>query len=325
MLIFAQVVGGLLLLFFGGELLVRAAVALARKLGVSPLIIGMSVVAAGTSAPELVVSLVAAFEDAPGIAVGNVVGSNIANLLLVIGAAGLIYPLKRHKQSIYRDGSVLIGATIVFVLLCAHGQIDRWHGVVMLLLLVAYLVGSYVVDRRDQKAAAEIAAEVAELASDSEALWLTLTKLALGVAGVTFGSEILVNGAVTVARHAGLSDTTIGITLVAVGTSLPELAASIIAARNRHTDVALGNAVGSCTFNLLAIMGTVAVVHPIPVPEQILQFDLWVMLGVTLGFIALALAVAQIGRLLAAIFLCLYIAYTVSQFVGVSALGALAN
>lgn len=322
MLIFAQVVGGLLLLFFGGELLVRAAVALARKFGVSPLIIGMSIVAAGTSAPELVVSLVAAFQDAPGIAVGNVVGSNIANLLLVLGAAGLIFPLRRHKQSIYRDGSVLLGATIVFVLLCNHGIFARWHGAVMLVLLIVYLVGSYIVDRRDQKAAAEIEAEVAELASASEALWLTSVKLVLGFAGIIFGSEILVNGAVVVARSAGLSDTTIGITLVAVGTSLPELAASVIAAKNRHTDVALGNAIGSCTFNLLAIMGTVAVVHPIRVPEQILHFDLWVMLGVTLGFLAVSLLAAKIGRLIAGIFLLLYAAYTTAQFTGLSVLGA---
>lgn len=321
MLIFAQVVGGLLLLFFGGELLVRAAVALARKIGVSPLIIGLSVVAAGTSAPELVVSLVAAFEDAPGIAVGNVVGSNIANLLLVVGAAGLIYPLKRQIQSIYRDGSVLIAASIVFVLLCTQGSFDRWHGVVMLALLVGYLVGSYIIDRRDQRAAAEIEAEVAELASASEALWRTLTKLALGFAGVIVGSEILVNGAVTVAQYAGLSDTTIGITLVAIGTSLPELAASIIAAKNRHTDVALGNAIGSCVFNLLAIMGTVAVVHPIPVPGQILNFDIWVMLGVTVGFIVLSLFLKQIGRLVSILFLCLYSAYIVAQFTGISALG----
>ena len=233
MIIFLEVAGGLLLLFVGGELLVRGAVALARQIGVSPLIVGLTVVSAGTSAPELVVSLIASLEGSPGIAVGNVVGSNIANILMVLGAAALIYPIARNAQSVTRDGAVFIATSGLFALLCLTGQIERWHGIVMVAVLAAYIFGSYWLDRRNVAAAREIESEVAELAGTDSKPWMTLGKLVLGLAGVLVGAELIVDGALDIARAAGIDETIIGLTLVALGTSLPEVAASVIAARRK--------------------------------------------------------------------------------------------
>jgi cation:H+ antiporter len=325
MILFLMVAGGLLLLYFGGELLVRGAVALARRLGVSPLLIGLTVVAAGTSAPELFVSLIAALEGSPGIAVGNVVGSNIANILLVLGAAGLIYPLARKKHAVYRDGSVLVAASFIFVALCMGGTITRWAGIVMVLMLAIYLFGTYWSDRRNTAAQKEIEAEIKELSSDTEPALLSLAKIVLGIAGVIFGSDLLVDGAKSAALAAGVGETVIGITLVALGTSLPELAASVIAARHKHTDVALGNAIGSCIFNILAIMGITSIVVPIQVPPQILTFDIWVMTGVALAFVLLALRWDRLPRWVAGAMLILYLGYVALQFIGISAISTLAG
>ncbi len=318
MIIYLEVAGGLMLLFVGGEFLVRGAVAFARQVGVSPLIVGLTVVSAGTSAPELVVSLIASLEGSPGIAVGNVVGSNIANILLVLGVAALIYPITRNKRSILRDGFILIATVGLFVLLCLTQQIERWHGIVMVAILAVYIFSSYWIDRRDVAAAREIEREVAELAGADAPFWLTLCTLICGLIGVLIGAELIVDGALHIARRAGIDEAIIGLTVVAVGTSLPELAASIIAARRKQTDVALGNAIGSCIFNILAIMGTVAIVKPVAVPQIIIGFDLWVMLGVTVGFVALALALPRIGKTTGVVFLLLYALYVYAQFAGYS-------
>lgn len=315
MMLFLMVAGGLLLLFVGGELMVRGSVALARRAGVSPMLIGLSVVSAGTSAPELFVSLFATLEDAPGIAIGNVVGSNIANILLVLGAAGLVYPLVRKKHSIYRDGTVLVGASIAFVLLCLGETIGRAPGIVMLVLLAAYLVGCYFHDRRNPVVQREIAAEIEELGRPDEALILMLAKIAFGIAGIVYGAEILVDGSVALARIAGISETVIGLTIIAIGTSLPELAAAVIAARHGHTDLALGNAIGSCIFNILAIVGTVAIVVPIAVPGDVMTFDIWVMLAVAVAFVLAMAMRSSLPRWIAAGMLLLYAGYTTIQFV----------
>jgi cation:H+ antiporter len=311
-----QIVGGLLLLFFGGEALVRGAVGLARRLGVTPLVIGLTVVAAGTSAPEMVVSLIASIEGEPGIAVGNVVGSNIANLLLVLGAAALVAPLRYARSAAFRDGSVVVGASILFALFAWTGEIDRWEGVLMVVLMVVYLVGSYLHDKRDTAARRGLEQEIHELEKSARSAWLIAAMLILGAAGVGFGSDQLVAGAVTVARAAGVSSTVIGVTLVAVGTSLPELAASVAAARNKHTELAVGNVIGSCTFNVLAIMGTVSIVVPIEVPKEVVGFDLWIMLGVTALFVIASAFLPRFGRRLGVVALVAYALYIFAQFVG---------
>ena len=322
MIIALQVVGGLVLLYFGGEHLVRGAVELAHRSGVSPLVIGLTVIACGTSAPELVVCLIAALDGAPGIAVGNVVGSNIANILLVLGAAALVYPITHRLHSLRRDGVVAIGATVLFVAVCLTGTLRLWHGLVMLFFLGAFLFQSYWTDRRNRAVATAHEKEIAELEKAHEAGWIMLVRIFGGLAGLLIGSELLVDGSVAVARSVGVSDTVIGITLVAVGTSLPELATAMIAATHRHTDVALGSVLGSNIFNLLGIMGVVAVVTPVSVPPEIAAFDIWVLLAVTVGFILLGLAVRRIGRPLSLLFLMAYAAYIVLQFSGLTGLAA---
>lgn len=315
-----EIVGGLLLLFFGGEYLVRGAVALADRAGVSHLLIGLTIVAAGTSAPELVVSLLATLEGSPAIAVGNVVGSNIANILLILGAAGMICPLPASRQSNYRDGLILVLATALFAVMCLNGVIRWWHGGLMLACLAAYIAYSYQSDRRSRAATASIEAEVDELRGKKQPLWRMAAKLAGGLAGVLLGSELLVDGATGIARAAGISESVIGLTLVAVGTSLPELATSIAAARHRHTDLVLGNVIGSNIFNILAIMGVVSTVHPVAVPKDIVAFDLWVMVGVTIGFVALSMAARRIGRRISSGFIALYAGYVVLLFSGFAAM-----
>jgi cation:H+ antiporter len=325
MILLLQVVGGLVLLFLGGEFLVRGAVSLARRMGVSPLIIGLSVIAAGTSAPELVVSLLAALEDRPGIAVGNVIGSNIANILLVLGTAALIFPIARNAGSVRRDGSVLLGATGIFALLALTGQVTHLAGILMVGLLIGYLVSCYMQDRRNTAAAREREKEVEEFSSPSAPIAMTVFMLLLGFVGVLGGSELLVTGAVGVATKAGVSETVIGTTLVALGTSLPELAASISAAKHRQIDMAIGNVIGSCIFNLLGIMGTVGAVTAIRISEEILVFDLWAMVAVTIAFVGVTLCLNKITRPLAVGMLILYLLYIGAQFAGWSAMPAMAG
>lgn len=324
MLLAAQIVGGLVLLFLGGEWLVRGAVSFANRMSVSPLVIGLSVVAAGTSAPELFVSLISALENRPGIAIGNVVGSNIANILLVLGTAALLWPIAVRRSVVKRDGVVLIAATIIFGVLAINGMIARHYGIAMTILLIGYLYVSYRTDLKNSKARAEIEEEVAELGGERPG-WLIAVLMAAGFGGVIAGSELLVNGATGVARNMGLSETVIGVTLVAVGTSLPELAASVAAARNRHTELALGNVIGSCIFNILAIVGIVSIVVPLAVPPEILSFDLWAMGGLTLAFIGIAFIAPKVGKTMGVVMLLLYVGYILAQFTGLSSVSLMGH
>ncbi|MDJ0893720.1 MAG: calcium/sodium antiporter [Alphaproteobacteria bacterium] len=318
MIPYLQVLAGLVLLLLGGELLVRSAVALARRFGVSPLFVGLTVVAFGTSAPELVVCLVAVLENAPAIAVGNVVGSNIANILLILGTASLIYPIACPARFLQRDGTMVLGATALFSLLMAGGVFDFRYGLIMLICLFGYLSYSYMRDRRDQQATVEIIREVEEMRTPGQpTVWIAM-KLIAGIGGVVLGSDWLVAGGVTVAREWGVPEAVIGLTMFAIGTSLPELATSAVAAWHKHSDLALGNVIGSNIFNMLAVMGVVAVIVPVEVPDQIVRFDLWVMLGVTVGFLALAYTLKHITRPLGILFLVLYVAYVASLYLGVS-------
>jgi len=321
MILFLKVAGGLILLYFGGEFLVRGAVALADRLGVSHLLIGLTVVAAGTSAPELVVCLIAALQGEPGIAVGNVVGSNLANILLIMGAAGVICAIPTNRQALYRDGLATIFATVLFAVICMSGIIGRADGVLMLLCLVAYLSFCYRADRRSKAAQATIEAEIEELGGHETRGWVMAAKLLGGLAAVLIGSELLVDGARETARLAGVGPEIIGLSMVALGTSLPELATGIAAARQKHTDLVLGNVLGSNIFNVLAIMGVVALAKPLAVPERIAAFDLWAMVAVTIVFVGIALAVRRIGRGIAVAFLLLYGSYVFALFAGMSALG----
>jgi cation:H+ antiporter len=315
-MMYLEVAGGLIVLLFGGEVLVRGAISLAERLDIPKLIIGLTVVALGTSAPELVVSLEAALSGVPAIAVGNVVGSNIANVLLVLGLPAVIYPVACACDGpIRRNAALMVGATILFVTFGWGREYVAWQGVVMLMLLCAFLYISYYHARRfGDSMAVELTEELE--GGSPKSLKVAGAFILVGLVALPLGSGLLIDGAVAVAETAGLSEAAIGVTLVALGTSLPELATSVMAAIHRHGDVALGNVVGSNLFNVLGIMGVTAIVTPVPVPIEILHFDFWVLLAVTGLMFAFILRRRDIGRVAGIICFSLYGAYVFAQLHG---------
>lgn len=319
---YLTLIAGLILLLGGAEVMVRGAVTLARKLGISPMVIGLTVVALGTSAPELIVAIEAALEGAAGMAVGNVVGSNIANILLILGVSGLIYPIASDPRAVKRDGSLLGIMTLLFALICWQGVVGFWSGAVLMALFVLFLGYSYwrETHAEDPEAAELHAKEAEEVEPLKGGVPIALAATIGGIAILILGSDFLVTSGVTLARDWGVSEEVIGLTMIALGTSLPELAASAVAAYRRHTDVALGNVVGSNLFNMLAVMGAAAMVSPLPVAKQILQFDLWVMLSATLLLVVFALTREMLSRLEAGLLFILYFVYIGLQAKGVESL-----
>jgi len=259
------IAGGLFLLFVGGEALVRGSVEVARKLGLSELVIGLTLVGFGTSMPELVTSLRAIETGAVGIAVGNVAGSNIANVFLVLGVAALIRPILTHPAALARDTVVMVAATAVFALLVYTDQFTRLTGGLMVAALLAYVIVSIILDRGGQTAPGVMHTEEGELMSGELGLVTGLLLAIGGVVAVVFGARFLVDGGSGLATDLGISEAVIGLTVVAVGTSLPELATSAISALRGKSDVALGNIIGSNIFNLLGILGVSALVQPFSV------------------------------------------------------------
>ena len=311
MIIALQIIGGFLLLLGGAEIMVRGAVALARRFGISALVIGMTVVAFGTSAPELLVSLNAALSGAPGLAVGNVVGSNIANILLILGAAGLVTPIACAAAGLRRDGAILLAGTLIFAALSFRGVVDVWSGAVLLIAFAYFLWNSYKREAAGEGAATGgMAGEAGDLGMPPANLLVAVLMFLAGLAALLAGSELVVRGGVAAARLFGVSDAVIGLTVVALGTSLPELAASVVAAYRGHTDVALGNVVGSNMFNVLGVIGVVAVVTPVTVEARVVDFDIWIMIGATLLLLPFMMGgLRQIGRAPALAFLIMYMAY----------------
>jgi cation:H+ antiporter len=311
-----QFVGGFVLLLFGAEYLVRGAVSVARRLKVTPMIIGMTIVAYGTTSPELVVSVQAAIDGAPGISVGNVVGSNIANILLILGVSAVIFPIVVKPKALYRDAAMMLAAALLFTALALSGSIERWQGGLMVAALVVFSAYAFRSERRRGKT--EGPGELAEEFKDApQAPWLAALSVLGGLVAVVAGARLLVTAAVDTAQTLGVSEAVIGLTIVAVGTSLPEFATAVVAALRRHSDVAVGNIMGAGIYNLLAIMGIVAVVAPVGVPPQILIFDLWVMIGVTVALIVLLLWRRGLDRTAGATFVCAFAAYTALQYFGV--------
>jgi cation:H+ antiporter len=312
----AQTLGGFLLLFGSGELLLRGAVGLARIFGLSPLLIGLTVVAAATSMPELVVTVTAGLDGLTDVGVGNVVGSNIANILLILGAAAVIHPIPTHPRMVRRDAGAVLIATALFAGFAVTGPLGWVHGAIMFALLGGYLWFCYwneaAAGDRDQPAAEK--EDLTELGWAPAGARLALVTVAAGAGGLVLGSDLLVEGAVTIARAAGISESVIGLTLIAVGTSLPELATAVTAARHRHTDLALGNAIGSNVFNILLVLGALVLIAPVQLAAEVLRFDLWVMVGVTVLLIPVMLSGWRISRLEGGLFLTLYAAYIGVQF-----------
>lgn len=316
-----QAVGGFLLLLGGAELLVRGSVAIARRMGVSTMAIGMTVVAFGTSAPELIVSLQAALSGAPGIAVGNIVGSNIANVLLIIGLTAVCMPITAQPQPLVRDSLTIVGSSLLFVVLMWSGTIGTLDGLLLLLVFVLFMVMSYMGSAKGGGKAASgattrsLEAEAAEMGSLPDGAWVPWIATVIGLAGLALGSDLLVEGGSGIARLLGVSEAVIGLTMIALGTSLPELAASVAASLHRQPDVAVGNVLGSNLFNMLFVGGTVAVVAPLAIDERILAFDMWIMLAVTVLFLPVLLG-GRFGRWGGLLFLLLYGGYIALQFYG---------
>ncbi|MEC9483861.1 MAG: calcium/sodium antiporter [Halomonas sp.] len=271
---------GIALLTLGGESLIRGAIAAARRFGVSPLLTGLVIVGFGTSSPELVVSVDAAINSQPDIAVGNIVGSNIGNILLILGLCALITPMTVQPLALRRDGLVVVAATLLFLLLSLGGALGRIDAVLFLSGLAAYLVWAYWSESRQHVPAGDVHAAEAEEMSAVPRSWLTIgLAIVIGLGLLIGGSRLLLYGAIGIAQAAGIPEAVIGLTLVAVGTSLPELAVSVIAALRRHADVAVGNILGSNIFNVLGILGVSALLQPLPIAPRIQDFDQWVMLG----------------------------------------------
>lgn len=303
---------GLVLLLGGAEFLVKGAASLATRLGVSPFLIGLTLVGFGTSAPELVASLEGAVRGYPGIAVGNVVGSNIANILLILGIAGLIFPLTCDRGALRRDGGMMLAAAAAMVAVCVYGALSREVGLGFLVLLAVYLVYTCRADRKGQDGGGEHHAAKADFLTEtgpSTSLTVEIVMAVGGFVALVVGASLLVDSAVEIATRLGVSDSVIGLTLVAVGTSLPEIATSVLAAFRRQAGIAIGNVVGSNIFNVFGIAGVVAVVKPIPVPADIASFDIWIMAAASVVFLAFAWTGARIGRGEALLFLVGYGAY----------------
>lgn len=307
---------GILFLTIGGEILIRGSLAAANRMGVSPLLSGLLIVGFGTSTPELVVSIDAAMSQRPDIAVGNIVGSNIGNILLILGLCALITPLAVKPLALRRDGVMVVAATVLFVILASGNAFSRIEAVIFLLGLVAYLIWAYCTERTGEQPSAELhKAEADEVATlPKSTLWISMAVVS-GLALLIVGSQVLLKGAVAVAESFGVSEAVIGLTLVAVGTSLPELSISVIAALRRHADVAIGNILGSNIFNILGILGVSALLQPLPIHERILNFDQWVMLGTALLLMLFIYTGSRLNRLEGAILLLGYGVYLGLTFV----------
>jgi cation:H+ antiporter len=291
----ASTVAGLALLLIGGEILVRGATGTARALGVSPLLIGLTLVGFGTSSPELVTSFVASLQGSPGIAVGNAVGSNIANILFVLGVSAVLSPLAVDPRGFRRDAVAMVAAAAALLGATFAGGISRPVGLMFLSALVAYLAIVYRQERRSPDAEGLVKEHIAaDAPSGFRRPIVGVSAAVVGIALTIAGAHLLVKGAITIARVFGIPETIIGLTVVAVGTSLPELVTSVVAARRGHADVAYGNIVGSNIYNILFILGACALASPLEIPAQIRSFDIWVMLAAT---VALLVSVRIVGRL----------------------------
>ena len=351
---------GLLFLLGGGEVLLRGAASLAACLGLSPLLIGLTVVAAATSMPELVVVVLSGIEGVPDLGVGNVIGSNIANILLILGTAAVLYPIATRPEHVMRDGLILLVATVLFTAFAFTSTVGRFEGALMLTALVLYLAFSYFSDRRlngkrsaeqaaTQGATAEQAAAAAgnphgnsaaaaaqtsqgttheatlqeavaeNIAGEAEkqsrfGVAMAVVFVVAGVGALVGGSHLLIAGSVDIARWLGVSEAVIGLTLVAVGTSLPELATAIVAGMRRHSEIALGNVLGSNLFNLLLVLGVLALIIPFQVAPEMLHFDIWVMVAAVVVLLPVMMTGWRIGRREGAVFLIAYGIYVAMKY-----------
>lgn len=307
---------GLIILLLAGDALVRGAVNLALRLGIPALIVSLTIVAFGTSAPELLISIQAVLKGVPGIAIGNVVGSNTANILLVLGFPAILAVLHTSSCESRKSFNQMISASLVFIALAFRGVFDMLSGAVLLTIL-AYILLDAVNDAKKHRRACcnDPDEEKPEGADPDMPWWKILVFLGLGMIGLPLGADLLIDAAEVIARRFGVSQSVIGLTLVALGTSLPELATTTMAALRRQADVALGNVIGSNMFNLLAIIGIASFVGPLPVDPSFLYFDLWVMLGASVLLVPFVFLKQDINRVWGVALTLLYFLYIACVFV----------
>jgi len=297
---------GMVLLYKGGDWTIDGACYIAKKFGISPLVIGFTIVAFGTSFPELIVSMNANLAGSPGIAIGNVIGSNIANILLVIGATAFISAITAKPKELLHDILMMVGATALMVVLMLYGNITQLSGAIMIVVLLGFILWQYMMASKGHIEPQET--EIPEF----KALWQAILILLLGLVSIALGAELLVRGAKVSAQIMGVPEGIIGLTIIALGTSLPELSTCIIAALRRQSDLVIGNILGSNVFNVLMIMGFVSIVKPIEqsaIAPQILSLDIWVMLGVSVLLALILMLFKKINRATGLIFLLGYIFY----------------
>ena len=309
---------GLVFLVGGGELLVRGAAALALKANIPPLLIGLTVVSMGTSAPELFASVEAALEGHPGLAVGNVLGSNVANLALILGLTALIRPVTVDRMALRLDIPLMLGASLLFVAVASDLEMTRSEGIGALVLMGLFIASLFRRAKQQDNPVDEDVSETGGWASKS--VLALLGVILAGTGALYFGSEAFVDGASRIALHMGVSDHVIGLTVVAFGTSLPEIVASGMAAWRDQSDLAVGNVVGSNLFNLLLVLGTTAAITPLPMGPEVLSWDIWWVLGTAAALIPLALLgglrTPRLGRWQGGLFVLAYLVYIGTTWTG---------
>ena len=301
---------GLITLILGGEVLVKGAVNLAYRFRVSTLVVGMTIVSFGTSTPELLVSLKAALTGHPDISIGNVVGSNIANLALVLGMTALIWPIAVDRNSIRFDWPMMISASVVVFLFMLDGELVNYEGAILFIMLVSYTVFLLWKSRKESKPK-----EDDEDHGVSGNITRDILFIAVGCVALALGADWLVDGAVEVARGFGVSDLVISVTIVAFGTSAPELITSLLAAFRQHSDISVGNLIGSNVFNICAILGITSIVTPIPINEDVLNFDFYWVLGISFIIFPMMLNNRKVSRIEGIALFLLYLAYITALFI----------
>ena len=320
-----SLIGGFVLLIIGGEMLVRGAVRTAERLGVSPLLIGLTLVGFGTSAPEMAISIQAALEGSPGIAIGNFVGSSISNILLILGATALLSPIAVSSSALGRDGTFVLITAIIFAIVSAFMPYNQYIGWCFIALLGTYLTYAWRQERvatgEGHTSAYEMAEGFSQMRDEPGRGWMSakiqrkaviivpLMLAFVGLIGIILGGRLLVDGAVSIAQDFGISETVIGLTIVAVGTSMPELITSVVAAARGQPSVAVGTILGSNIYNILGVGGITAILAPTTVPTQIVQYDNLVMVAAALLLLVFARTGFRITRIEGALLLACYVAY----------------
>jgi cation:H+ antiporter len=309
---FLYVICGFVILLIAGDALVRGAVGLSLKLGIPALIVSLTIVAFGTSAPELLISIKAALDNASGLAMGNIVGSNIANVLLVLGLPALLFGISTKDASCKENYIYMILATVVFISMGLMGQFTYVNGILMLTMLAVILFQAY---RHAKHSRTALLAATEDVPQTDGKWWKITIMLAIGIVGLPFGANLLVEGSVNIAQRAGIDEAIIGLTMVAIGTSLPELATTVMAAYRKEADVAIGNVIGSNIFNLLGVIGVTSLITTLPVSQAFVNFDFWVMLASSLVLLPFIWLKIDLGKLWGVLFLAVYTGYICLLFI----------